>query len=120
MNYIIGHGGKRLSPIMVLMGNELFGGDIEKAIKPAFAIEFFHNFTLIHDDIMDVAPLRTGITNHSYFTWLKYRNSFRRRTSVESLQIFRRSRSRKIFLKTVSKFLLETGAFCFAKVNNST
>ncbi|MEZ7926533.1 polyprenyl synthetase family protein, partial [Cloacibacterium sp.] len=60
MNYIISHGGKRLRPIMVLMANELFGGDIEKAMKPALAIEFFHNFTLIHDDIMDEAPLRRG------------------------------------------------------------
>lgn len=58
INYIISHGGKRLRPIMVLMANDLFGGDIQKAIKPALAIEFFHNFTLIHDDIMDEAPLR--------------------------------------------------------------
>lgn len=58
MNYIISHGGKRLRPIMVLMANELFGGNVEKALKPALAIEFFHNFTLIHDDIMDEAPLR--------------------------------------------------------------
>lgn len=60
INYIISHGGKRLRPVMVLMGNDLFGGDIEKAIKPALAIEFFHNFSLIHDDIMDEAPLRRG------------------------------------------------------------
>ena len=58
MNYIISHGGKRLRPIMVLMANDLFGGDIKTALKPALAIEFFHNFTLIHDDIMDEAPLR--------------------------------------------------------------
>lgn len=58
MNYIISHGGKRLRPIMVLMANDLFGGDTDKAIKPALAIEYFHNFTLIHDDIMDEAPLR--------------------------------------------------------------
>ncbi|MGY5550653.1 polyprenyl synthetase family protein [Riemerella anatipestifer] len=58
MNYIISHGGKRLRPIMVLMGCELFGGSLEKAMKPALAIEFFHNFTLIHDDIMDDTPLR--------------------------------------------------------------
>lgn len=58
MNYIISHGGKRLRPIMVLMANDLFGGDLQKALKPALAIEFFHNFTLIHDDIMDEAPLR--------------------------------------------------------------
>lgn len=58
MNYIISHGGKRLRPIMVLMACDLFGGDLNEAIKPALAIEFFHNFTLIHDDIMDEAPLR--------------------------------------------------------------
>jgi len=58
MNYIISHGGKRLRPIMVLMATDLFNGEIEKAVKPALAIEFFHNFTLIHDDIMDEAPLR--------------------------------------------------------------
>lgn len=58
MNYIISHGGKRLRPIMVLMASDLFCGEMEKAIKPALAIEFFHNFTLIHDDIMDKAPLR--------------------------------------------------------------
>lgn len=61
MNYIISHGGKRLRPIMVLMGCELFGGDLQKAIKPALAIEYFHNFTLIHDDIMDEAPLRRNV-----------------------------------------------------------
>lgn len=58
MNYIISHGGKRLRPMMVLMACDLFGGNLEKAIKPALAIEYFHNFTLIHDDIMDEAPLR--------------------------------------------------------------
>lgn len=58
INYIIANGGKRLRPILTLMANEAFGGNIENAIKPALAIEFFHNFTLIHDDIMDDAPLR--------------------------------------------------------------
>ena len=68
MNYIIGHGGKRLRPIMVLMGCELFGGNIDEAIKPALAIEFFHNFTLIHDDIMDEAPLRRNVpTIHTVY-----------------------------------------------------
>lgn len=60
MNYIVSHGGKRLRPIMVLMGSDLFNGSLEDAIKPALAIEFFHNFSLIHDDIMDEAPLRRG------------------------------------------------------------
>ncbi|MDV3663768.1 polyprenyl synthetase [Elizabethkingia anophelis] len=58
INYIISHGGKRLRPMMVMMACDLFGGDMDTAIKPALAIEFFHNFTLIHDDIMDEAPLR--------------------------------------------------------------
>lgn len=58
MNYIISHGGKRLRPMMVMMACDLFGGDLNVAIKPALAIEYFHNFTLIHDDIMDEAPLR--------------------------------------------------------------
>ncbi len=68
MNYIIGHHGKRLRPIMVLMACDLFGGDLEKAIKPSLAIEFFHNFTLIHDDIMDEAPLRRNVpTIHTVY-----------------------------------------------------
>lgn len=68
MNYIISHGGKRIRPIMVLMGCELFGGDISKAMKPALAIEYFHNFTLIHDDIMDEAPLRRNVpTIHTLY-----------------------------------------------------
>lgn len=61
MNYIVSHRGKRIRPIMVLMGCDLFGGDLQQAIKPSLAIEFFHNFTLIHDDIMDDAPLRRGV-----------------------------------------------------------
>lgn len=60
INYIIANGGKRLRPMLTLMTTEAFGGDLEKAMKPALAIEFFHNFTLIHDDIMDDAPLRRG------------------------------------------------------------
>lgn len=60
INYILSHGGKRLRPVMVLMGNQIFDGNIQQAIKPALAVEFFHNFTLIHDDIMDEAPLRRG------------------------------------------------------------
>lgn len=58
INYIITNGGKRLRPVLTLMATEAFRGNIGKAIKPALAVEFFHNFTLIHDDIMDNAPLR--------------------------------------------------------------
>ncbi|MBF6609734.1 MAG: polyprenyl synthetase family protein [Chryseobacterium sp.] len=68
MNYIINHRGKRLRPIMVLMACDLFGGDINKALKPSLAIEYFHNFTLIHDDIMDEAPLRRNVpTIHTVY-----------------------------------------------------
>jgi geranylgeranyl diphosphate synthase type II len=49
---------KRMRPVLVLCGCELFGGDISLAMKPALGIEVFHNFTLLHDDIMDNAPLR--------------------------------------------------------------
>ena len=68
MNYIISNAGKRLRPIMVLMSCDLFGGDLQKAVKPSLAIEFFHNFTLIHDDIMDEAPLRRNVpTIHTVY-----------------------------------------------------
>lgn len=58
--YLMSLGGKRLRPALVLMATDLFGGDVEEAISPALAIELFHNFTLMHDDIMDNAPLRRG------------------------------------------------------------
>ncbi len=68
MNYIINHRGKRLCPIIVLLACDLFGGDIKKALKPSLAIEYFHNFTLIHDDIMDEAPLRRNVpTIHTVY-----------------------------------------------------
>src|SRR5215217_6400030 len=60
ISYIMNLGGKRLRPIMLLMSAELFNGDLKAAIPAALAIETFHNFTLIHDDIMDNAPLRRG------------------------------------------------------------
>lgn len=60
IDYILNLGGKRLRPILVLMSCDLFGGNPKKALDAAMAIEMFHNFTLIHDDIMDKAPLRRG------------------------------------------------------------
>ncbi len=62
IKYILSIGGKRMRPALLLMACDLFGGDIQKAIPPALAIEVFHNFTLMHDDIMDNAPLRRGKT----------------------------------------------------------
>ncbi len=60
MNYMIQLGGKRLRPVTTLLATQLFSGEISRAIPAAKAIEVFHNFTLIHDDIMDKAPLRRG------------------------------------------------------------
>jgi len=58
IKYALSMGGKRLRPVMVLQACDLFGGKIEDAINPALAIEIFHNFTLLHDDIMDKAGVR--------------------------------------------------------------
>ncbi len=59
--YFLGIGGKRIRPVICLMGNELFDDIHPDAYHVATAIELFHNFTLIHDDIMDAAPLRRGM-----------------------------------------------------------
>ena len=60
IDYVMGLGGKRMRPILLLMAHQLFDENIEKAISPALGIEIFHNFTLLHDDIMDNAPIRRG------------------------------------------------------------
>ncbi|MBT8221361.1 MAG: polyprenyl synthetase family protein [Bacteroidia bacterium] len=62
LDYILQLGGKRLRPITLLLSMQLFNDHISKALPAAFAIELFHNFSLIHDDIMDAAPLRRGKT----------------------------------------------------------
>jgi geranylgeranyl diphosphate synthase, type II len=59
-SYMLEEGGKRIRPVLCLMGNELFGPIHPDAWKTAASLELFHNFTLIHDDIMDHAPLRRG------------------------------------------------------------
>jgi geranylgeranyl diphosphate synthase type II len=59
-DYFLGLGGKRIRPVLCLMGNELFAPIEEDAWQMAIAVELFHNFTLVHDDIMDRAPLRRG------------------------------------------------------------
>ena len=58
--YTLLQSGKRLRPMLCLLANEMFGGDEREALWPALALETLHNFTLIHDDIMDQAPLRRG------------------------------------------------------------
>ncbi len=63
--YIMSLGGKRMRPVLVLLACDYFDGEIEKSLNAAIAIELFHNFTLVHDDLMDKAPLRRGqITVH--------------------------------------------------------
>lgn len=60
IKYILSLGGKRLRPLLVLNSCKFYNGNIEQAIPIAMAVELFHNFSLIHDDIMDNAPLRRG------------------------------------------------------------
>ena len=60
IKYILALGGKRLRPVLTLMTADFFGNGYEKAMNAALAVELFHNFSLIHDDIMDNAPLRRG------------------------------------------------------------
>ncbi len=60
VKYLMSMGGKRIRPVMTLMAYNLFDDKVEKAILPAVGIEVFHNFTLVHDDIMDRSELRRG------------------------------------------------------------
>lgn len=60
MAYILSLGGKRLRPALSLAACELFGGEADKALMPALGVEIFHNFSLVHDDIMDEADIRRG------------------------------------------------------------
>ncbi|RED50539.1 polyprenyl synthetase family protein [Seonamhaeicola aphaedonensis] len=60
IEYILGLGGKRLRPVLTLMTTDIFGGSYKDAFHAALGVEVFHNFTLVHDDIMDDAPLRRG------------------------------------------------------------
>jgi geranylgeranyl diphosphate synthase, type II len=58
LSYMLSLGGKRMRPLLVLLANGLFSDDTHRAVNAALSVEVFHNFTLIHDDIMDNAPLR--------------------------------------------------------------
>ena len=60
IQYILSLGGKRMRPVLTLMATDVFDADCKKALAAATAVEIFHNFSLIHDDIMDDAPLRRG------------------------------------------------------------
>lgn len=60
IHYILNLGGKRLRPVLALLTAEIFNGSYKEALNAALAIEVFHNFSLVHDDIMDAAPVRRG------------------------------------------------------------
>lgn len=60
IKYALENGGKRIRPVLTLMACNIFSDDVTQAVKPAVGLEIFHNFTLVHDDIMDNSPLRRG------------------------------------------------------------
>jgi geranylgeranyl diphosphate synthase, type II len=60
IEYLMSLGGKKMRPLLTIMATNIFSDDWQKAVKPAIGVEVFHNFTLMHDDIMDAAPLRRG------------------------------------------------------------
>ena len=60
IKYMVELGGKRMRPVLVMLACEAMGGKAKEALEPSIGIELFHNFTLLHDDIMDNAPLRRG------------------------------------------------------------
>src|ERR1019366_4223710 len=61
VNHIMSIKGKRIRPLLLMMSCDMFGGNVDQALNPAFAMEVFHNFTLVHDDIMDNADIRRGV-----------------------------------------------------------
>lgn len=61
IGYAMSQGGKRLRPALLMMAAEMYGARIEEALWPALGLEVFHNFTLVHDDIMDQSPIRRGV-----------------------------------------------------------
>jgi geranylgeranyl diphosphate synthase type II len=68
MEHMLSIPGKRIRPMLLLLGCQAFGGDLAEAVNAAHAVELFHNFTLVHDDIMDAATLRRGVpTVHQRF-----------------------------------------------------
>lgn len=68
VEHIMAIKGKRIRPALLLMACDMYGGDVKMALNPAFGIEVFHNFTLVHDDIMDKADIRRGVpTVHKLF-----------------------------------------------------
>jgi len=61
IQYSLSLSAKRLRPVLCLLCSDMYGGDLKKTIPAAIALEIFHNFTLVHDDIMDNSPMRRGV-----------------------------------------------------------
>ena len=62
VHHIMSIKGKRIRPLLLLMSCDMLGGNLEHALNPAFAVEVFHNFSLVHDDIMDSSDIRRGVS----------------------------------------------------------
>ena len=61
IRYVMSLGGKRIRPVMLLLVYNMYGKDIDEALKVAMALEIYHNYTLLHDDLMDNADMRRGL-----------------------------------------------------------
>jgi len=99
IGYTMELGGKRMRPLLVLLACDMFGGDVQNAMDAAIGIELFHNFTLLHDDIMDKAPLRRG-KETVYKRW----NANRAILSGDTM------------FAMANKYMLRTPTPCMAKV----
>ncbi len=62
ISYVLSVGGKRVRPLLTLLATDMFGKEVDKSMKPAIGIEIFHNFTLLHDDLMDKSDMRRGMS----------------------------------------------------------
>ncbi|HBK40245.1 MAG TPA: isoprenyl synthetase, partial [Porphyromonadaceae bacterium] len=61
ISYTLSVGGKRVRPLLALLATDMFGKEVDLSLKPAIGIEIFHNFTLLHDDLMDNSDMRRGM-----------------------------------------------------------
>ena len=87
IEYILSLGGKRIRPALTLMACNIYNNSIENAIKPALGLEVFHNFTLLHDDLMDEADKRRNKPTQGMEC--QYGDSFRRCDANSGLSINR-------------------------------
>ena len=88
IQYILSLGGKRMRPVLTLMAADAFNADCREALPAAIAVEMFHNFSLVHDDIMDDAPLRRGNETVHEKWGVNTGNTFRRCHAYTCLPLF--------------------------------